>query len=86
MTAQLKDWTHGASEVELDSAGDLRRTLKKLDEAFPGIGQRIMDDQDRLRANVNVFVNGENSRYLREDETKLKDGDEVVILPSVAGG
>ena len=86
MTAQLKDWTHGASEVELDSAGDLRRTLKKLDEAFPGIGQRIMDDQDRLRANVNVFVNGKNSRYLLEDETKLKDGDEVVILPSVAGG
>lgn len=86
LTAQLKDFTQGAKEVELDSADDLQGMVKKLENAFPGIGGRIADDQGRIRAHVNVFVNSENSRELENERTRLKDGDIVHILPSVAGG
>jgi molybdopterin synthase sulfur carrier subunit len=86
LTAQLKDFARGAREVELDSAEDLQGVVRKLDSAFPGIGGRIVDDQGRIRAHVNVFVNSENSRELKNEKTKLRDGDVVHILPSVAGG
>ena len=86
LTAQLKDWTGGASELELGSPRDLRGVFKELNEAFPGIDQRILDDEGRLRDHVNVFVNSQNSRDLDHEETKLRDGDLIIILPSVAGG
>lgn len=86
LTAQLRDYTQGAREVELDSATDLRAMVGRLERSFPGIGGRIMDDQGKIRAHVNVFVNSENSRELDEEKTPLRDGDVVHILPSVAGG
>ena len=86
LTAQLRDYARGAKEVELDSASDLGSMVSKLEESFPGIGGRIVDDQGRIRAHVNVFVNSENSRELGNERTPLRDGDVVHILPSVAGG
>ena len=86
MTGQLRDLTNGTRELKLKSAADVQSMVKQLDATFPGIGQRIMDDQDKIRAYVNVFVNNENSRDLSKERTKLKDGDIVHILPSVAGG
>jgi sulfur-carrier protein len=86
LTGQLRDLTNGTRELKLKSAADVQSMVKQLDATFPGIGQRIMDDQDRIRAYVNVFVNDENSRDLSKERTKLKDGDIVHILPSVAGG
>ena len=80
------DLTRGAREVELDSADDLRGMVTKLETNFPGLGRKIVDDQGRIRTYVNVFVNSENSRELENERTKLKDGDEVHVLPSVAGG
>jgi len=86
LTAQLKDLAKGAREVELDSADDLGTMVRKLDTSFPGIGGRIVDDQGKIRAHVNVFVNSENSRELGREKTKLRDGDVVHILPAVSGG
>ena len=86
LTAQLKDLAKGAREVELDSAEDLGTVVRKLDKSFPGLGGRIVDDQGRIRAHVNVFVNSENSRELGREKTKLRDGDVVHILPAVSGG
>jgi sulfur-carrier protein len=86
LTGQLRDLTNGTRELKLKSASDVQSMIKQLDATFPGVGQRIMDDQDRIRAYVNVFVNDENSRDLSRERTKLKDGDIVHILPSVAGG
>ena len=86
LTAQLRDYVHGAREVELDSASDLGSVVSKLEKSFPGIGGRIVDDQGKIRAHVNVFVNSENSRELKNESTPLRDGDVVHILPSVAGG
>ena len=86
LTAQLKDFTRGAPEVELDSAEDLEAVVRKLETSFPGIGGRITDDQGKIRSHVNVFVNSENSRDLKMEKTKLRDGDVVHILPAVSGG
>ena len=86
LTAQLRDYAHGAREVELDSAPNLRTMVNKLEQSYPGIGGRIVDDQGNIRAHVNVFVNSENSRELKSESTPLRDGDVVHILPSVAGG
>lgn len=86
LTAQLRDYAHGSREVELDSATDLRTMVRKLEQSYPGIGGRIVDDQGRIRAHVNVFVNSANSRELKNENTPLRDGDVVHILPSVAGG
>lgn len=86
LTGQLSDFTRGIREVELDRTDDVQAMVRGLDARFPGIGQRILDDQDRIRMYVNIFVNSENSRELEKEKTKLKDGDIVHILPSVAGG
>ena len=86
VTGQLKDLTAGAREVELDSVNDLDGVVKRLERSFPGIGRKIVDDQGKIRRYVNVFVNSENSRTLAGEKTKLRDGDVVHILPSVAGG
>jgi len=60
--------------------------VSKLDQSYPGLGGRIVDDQGKIRAHVNVFVNSENSRELKNENTPLHDGDVVHILPSVSGG
>ncbi len=86
MTGQLKDLTRGVSEVEMESASDLQVMVARLDRTYPGIGRKIVDDQGRIRVHVNVFVNNENSRDLDNEKTRLRDGDVVYILPSVAGG
>ena len=86
LTGQLRDLTRGANEVDLDSAEDLDRMVDELDSEYPGLGRRIVDDQGRIRKYVNIFVNAENSRELANEKTRLKDGDVVHILPSVAGG
>ena len=72
--------------MELDTVDDLQAMVKKLERSFPGVGRRIIDDQGKIRVYVNVFVNSENSRELERERTKLKDGDVVHVLPSVAGG
>ena len=86
LTGQLRDLTRGAAQVEMESADDLKAMVVKLDAKFPGMGQRILDDQDKIRQHVNIFVNSENSRELQREKTKLKDNDVVHILPAVSGG
>ena len=86
LTGQLKDLTNGTRHLELESAEDVQSMVWKLDATFPGIGQRIMDDQDKIREHVNIFVNNDNSRDLKRERTRLKDGDIIHILPSVSGG
>jgi MoaD family protein len=86
LAGQLQDLTRGTREVELDAVEDLQAMVTKLERSFPGLGRRIVDDQGKIRTYVNVFVNKENSRELERERTKLKDGDVVHVLPSVAGG
>ncbi|MFA5895437.1 MAG: MoaD/ThiS family protein [Thermoplasmata archaeon] len=80
----LLSFTGGQDEVLLE-ATDLASLVARLDAAFPGAGDRILDEAGRLRQYVNVFVNDELVRGT-PDRVRLSPGDQVHILPSVAGG
>jgi sulfur-carrier protein len=57
-----------------------------LNSAHPGIKDRLCDETGELRRFVNIYVNEEDIRFLKGKETSLKDGDEVSIVPAIAGG
>ena len=87
MSGHLKDYTGKKRDFDLPpESKNLTELVEKLNNMFPGIKDRIFDDQERTRPYVNIFVNGENARDGASENTKLKDGDTVHILPSVAGG
>jgi len=81
----LLQYTRNQKEVQLN-ADSVLDAITELDRKFPGLKDRICDEQEKVRAYVNIFVNGEDFRHLKSEQTKLKDGDEVMILPSIAGG
>jgi sulfur-carrier protein len=86
ISGHLKDYTGKTRDLELPDAFSVATLVQNLDAIFPGIKQRILDDQDRTREYVNIFVNGNSIRDYDGESTKLKAGDRVHILPSVAGG
>ncbi|MCX5382196.1 MoaD/ThiS family protein [Streptomyces sp. NBC_00083] len=80
----LRTYTDGAKAVQGDGA-TLAELLHDLDARHTGIRERIVDG-DNLRRFVNVYLNDEDVRFLDGIDTKLADGDNVTILPAVAGG
>ncbi len=80
----LQRLTAGADEVE-GKAGSVIELVKDLDRRFPGIGERISEG-GKIRRFVNIYVNEEDIRFLKAEETTVKDGDEVSIVPAIAGG
>jgi sulfur-carrier protein len=87
ISGHLKDYTGKKRDVEIsDSVLDVFSLIEELDQEFPGIKDRILDDQNNTREFVNIFVNGTNIRDGVGESTNLKAGDTVHILPSVAGG
>ena len=81
----LRPATDGASEVSV-SQSSVDLALKELEERFPAIRSRLRDDAGELRRFVNVYLNGEDVRFLDGLGTSLKAGDELSIIPAVAGG
>ena len=59
---------------------------ENLEKEFPGIKERICDEKGKVRRFINIYVNEEDVRFLKQHETPLKDGDEVSIIPAIAGG
>ena len=80
----LRPYTGGDKIVSGDGA-DLRALIADLDLRFPGISERLVDEQG-LRRFVNVYLNDEDVRFLGGLDTVVADGDSVTILPAVAGG
>ena len=71
----------------VEAAGDtIQHLVLDLERQFPGIGDRIIDEDGEIRRFVNLFVNGEDVRFLEGLHTALSQGDEVSIVPAVAGG
>ena len=71
----------------VDGAGaSLTELVRDLEQRYPGMGERLMDEAGELRRFVNVFVNGEDVRFLDGMATPIGEGDEVSIVPAVAGG
>ena len=81
----LQKLTQNKSEV-LVTATTIGGCIQALEQNYPGIKQRICDDQGNIRRFVNIFVNEEDFRFLKKEQTPLKDGDEVSIIPAIAGG
>ncbi|HVF10347.1 MAG TPA: ubiquitin-like small modifier protein 1 [Abditibacteriaceae bacterium] len=73
------------AELQVEAAS-LRDVVSKIAEANPEVKQRLLDDNGELRRFVNVYVNEEDVRFLQKLDTPLKDGDEVSIVPAIAGG
>ena len=60
--------------------------IDNLDQAFPGLKDRVCDEAGNVRRFVNIYVNGEDIRFLEEKATAVKDSDEISIVPAIAGG
>ena len=81
----LRKLTHDEEVVET-SAETIGGAITDLESRYPGLQERLLDDDGQVRRFVNVYVNEEDIRFLQEKETPLKDGDEVSIIPAIAGG
>jgi len=81
---QLRAATGGQAELEVDGS-TVGEVLDAIFDAHGGLRDRITQDGD-LRRFVNVYLGGEDIRFLEGLETEVSDGDEVTILPAVAGG
>ena len=81
----LRASTGGVGRMEVE-ASDIAGLLRELEQRFPGIEERLYDEDGNLRRFVNIYVNGENMLFLSGLKTSLRDGDEVSIVPTVAGG
>jgi len=80
----LRTYTGGEKAVSGDGA-KLSALIDDLEANHPGLKERLIEDGD-LRRFVNVYVNDEDVRFIGGLEAELSDGDEVVVLPAVAGG
>mgnify|MGYP000500810276 CR=1 FL=1 len=81
----LSHEVHAGDLVEVE-AHTLADVVARLAADFPGLGYRILDDQGRLRRFVNAYVNDELVSHLEPQDVRLREGDTVHILPSVAAG
>jgi molybdopterin converting factor small subunit len=81
----LQKFTADQACVSIE-AGSIEELIKALDTSFPGMGARLCDEQGKLRRFLNIYVNSEDIRFLDNQTTALNDGDEVSIVPAVAGG
>ncbi len=81
----LRKLTDGADEVSIE-ASSIGELIDNLEAAHAGLKERLCDDAGEIRRFVNVYVNDEDVRFLDGRNTALKDGDEVSIVPAIAGG
>ena len=81
----LRSFTDDQASVELEG-GSVREVLSELVQQHASLRQHLYDDQGRIRKFVNIYVNNEDIRYLQREETLLKSGDNVHIVPAIAGG
>jgi len=81
----LRTLTGGQGEVKA-SANTVAALIIALEAAYPGMKDRLCDESGAVRRFVNVYVNDEDIRFLNHQETPLKDGDQVSIVPAIAGG
>ncbi len=85
LPSALREYARGQESVDV-SAATLADAIARIAADFPGLAYRILDDQGRLRRFVNAYVNDEPVSHLEPQDVRLRDGDSVHILPSVAGG
>src|SRR5262249_55174251 len=83
----LRPFSDGRPQVEIkNSPATLRDALDELWKEYPGIRDRVVTEEGRLREHINIFVGKENVRYTGDFATRLTPGAEISILPAVSGG
>ena len=81
----LRKMTQNEAEESAEGS-DNASLIDDLENNYPGIKDRICDDQGEIRRFVNIYLNDEDIRFLQGKSTSLADGDEVSIIPAIAGG
>lgn len=81
----LRSFTSGQGEVSA-SGSTVGEVLKNLDQAYAGIGARLMDEKGGVKRYVNLFLNDEDIRFLKQLETPVGESDTLSIIPAIAGG
>jgi len=81
----LQRLTGGESEIE--GAGEtIKEVIQNLNEKYPGFTERLYDEEGKLRRFINIYVNEEDIRFLDGEGTKLSEGDDISVIPAIAGG
>ena len=81
----LRKLTNNEELVEVNAA-TVGEVIIELQNRYPGIQERLVDEKGEIRRFVNVYVNEEDIRFLKNQQTTLKEGDEISIIPAIAGG
>jgi molybdopterin synthase sulfur carrier subunit len=81
----LRRLAGGASELSVEGS-TVKEALEALERDYPGFRERLYDESGEIRRFVNIYVAGEDIRFLKGVDTPLKEGEEVSIVPAVAGG
>lgn len=81
----LRKLTAGQEEVKA-SGGTISAIIASLETQYPGLKERICDDQGKMRRFVNIFKNDEDIRFLQNLDTTVAESDELSIVPAIAGG
>ena len=84
----LRNLSNGERSVniELDENSTILDSINKLNDIYSGISAKIIDENNSLHNFVNIFMDGEDVRYMQGIDTKLTPGSEISIVPAVAGG
>ncbi len=77
--------TNGAKEIE-SKAANLPQLIEEIEVSFPALKQHLRDSDGKVRRFINFYVNDEDIRFLGNEKYVFKDGDEVLVIPSIAGG
>lgn len=81
----LQKLSGNQATVEIDG-GTIAELIESLETKFPGMKERLCDESGKLRRFVNLYVNDEDIRFRDNEKTALSEGDEVSIIPAIAGG
>ena len=85
VTSVIRNAVGGQRQVSADG-GSVREVIADIEARYPGFKSQLMDDQGQLHRFVNNYLNDEDIRYMKGADTELRDGDQMSILPALAGG
>jgi len=81
----LRNLTQGAAEIQADGS-TIKAIIENIESQFPGVKDRLCEDDGKIRRFINIYVNDEDIRFMNAEDTAVKAEDEISILPAIAGG
>jgi molybdopterin synthase sulfur carrier subunit len=81
----MRKLTNDQELVEAAGA-NIGELIESLEQSYPGLKERLCDENGNVRRFVNIFLNDEDIRFLEDKQTAVKEGDEISIVPAIAGG